>query len=123
MIFSDNFLDHLLNEYKYSKPNALFCRESFNRNECPSYTPNTIGGICRFCLNKPINHRRWFEYSLNCIKIQNCWRISKIKEKIEKIKYMIIFKFGEDISEIICNFLLKQDNKTYKEMYLNYKTY
>ena len=104
---SDMFL-HKIDEYKYSKIKPKF--SLFNKNECELYAPHTYKGMCRLCLQTPATHKRWFEYSLNCIKIQNCWRryiLNKLLKQFRKIYLSNLF--CEDISFYISELLTNNE--------------
>ena len=121
---NENMKDHIINEYKYSKINPKLFVLGYGKANCQVYAPYTIQGRCRFCSQLPNDHKRWFEYSLKCIKIQNNWRLNKITRKINFIKEnILVHKFGDDISEVICSHLLKQNGDTYKKLHLNYKNF
>ena len=114
---------HQITEYKCSKIYPNFNR-LYGKDNCQCYAPIVIGGTCRLCGQNDIDHKRWFEYPLMCIKIQNNWRLSKIKKNINFIKKnFLINKFGEDISDIICKKLIEQNGETYKQLILRYKNF
>ena len=92
-----NMLLHKIDEYKHSKIKPRF--RMFGKNDCELYAPHTYKGVCRLCFQTVDTHKRWFEYSLKCIIIQNCWRKYKLRILLEKLHELYLSKlFCEDIS-------------------------
>jgi hypothetical protein len=88
---------HKIDEYKHSKIKPRF--QMFGKDDCELYAPHTYKGICRLCFQTADTHKRWFEYSLKCIIIQNCWRKYKLRILLKKLHELYLSKiFCTDIS-------------------------
>ena len=109
-------LDYKIDEYKLSKikPTIKF---HYGKDNCQLYAPFSIKGVCRLCGQDVDNHKRWFEYTLKCIIIQNYWRKYKLRKRYKLFLRLLGNILCEDIQfYLLEKYLLKQNGVKCKKI-------